>query len=48
MAKYQFNISNYHAIKHAGLVLEGLTVVAGCFLIFLFFEYLRKLDLTRN
>lgn len=29
MAKYQFHISNYHAIKHANLILGGLTVVAG-------------------
>lgn len=29
MAKYQLNIGNYHAIKQANLILDGLTVVAG-------------------
>lgn len=29
MAKYNFQISNYHAIKHADLEISGITVVAG-------------------
>lgn len=29
MAKYRFQIDNYHAIKHADLEINGITVVAG-------------------
>ena len=29
MAKYRFRIDNYHAIKHADLEINGITVVAG-------------------
>lgn len=29
MAKYKFQIDNYHAIKHADLKIDGITVVAG-------------------
>lgn len=30
MSKYNFNISNYHAIGHADIEIEGITVIAGC------------------
>ena len=29
MAKYRFQIDDYHAIKHADLEINGITVVAG-------------------
>ena len=27
MSKYKFNIDNYHAIEHADIEIEGITVI---------------------
>lgn len=29
MSKYKFNIDNYHAIGHADIEIEGITVIVG-------------------
>lgn len=29
MSKYRFNISNYHAIENADILVDGITVLAG-------------------
>ena len=29
MSKYNFNIDNYHAIGHADIEIEGITVIVG-------------------
>lgn len=30
MAQYRFTLSNYHAIQHADIKLDGITVISGC------------------